>query len=86
MKHLANGCTELWSPVAESLVIMILIYLVNISSTVSIIMIVLLVILFYVLGIFDSIDCHTLFLPATKRILLQDLSKVSRMKYNSVIN
>lgn len=27
-------------------------------------------------GIFDSVDCHTLFLPATKKNLLQDLSRV----------
>ena len=27
-------------------------------------------------GIFDTVDCHTLFLPATKKHLLQDLSKV----------
>ena len=26
---------------------------------------------------FESVDCHTLFLPATKKSLLQDLSQVS---------
>ena len=34
--------------------------------------------LFFTSGIFDSVDCHTLFLPATKKVLLQDLSKVWR--------
>ena len=29
-----------------------------------------------IVGIFDTVDCHTLFLPATKKVLLQDLSKV----------
>ena len=31
----------------------------------------------FVAAIFPSVDCHTLFLPATSRVLLQDLSKVS---------
>lgn len=30
-----------------------------------------------ILGIFESVNCHTLFLPATKKLLLQDLSVVS---------
>lgn len=29
-----------------------------------------------IVGIFHTVDCHTLFLPATKKVLLQDLSKV----------
>ena len=31
-------------------------------------------------GIFDNVDCHTLFLPATRKHLLQDLSKVYIIK------
>ena len=30
-------------------------------------------------GIFDSVDCHTLFLPATRKNLLQDLSRVKQL-------
>ena len=33
-------------------------------------------------GIFDNIDCHTMFLPATTRSLLQDLSAVC---FNTVV-
>ena len=34
--------------------------------------------LFVLLGIFGAVDCHTLFLPAVKKGLLQDLSSVGK--------
>ena len=35
------------------------------------------------LGIFDSIDCHTLFIPAVTKDLLQDLSKAKESDLTS---
>ena len=32
---------------------------------------------------FESVNCHTLFLPATKKLLLQDLSMVCVNSYNN---
>ena len=43
--------------------------------------------LLIIVGIFDTVDCHTLFLPATKKVLLQDLSKVrASLSVQSKIN
>ena len=35
---------------------------------------------------FESVNCHTLFLPATKKLLLQDLSMVSVNSYDNKHN
>jgi len=36
-------------------------------------------------GMFDTVDCHTLFLPATRKHLLQDLSRVSQHTSRALI-